>query len=52
MYISQKFFVEWEMFKCYREKTRALYVKKYFFPENRAVYEVMWKKIWQSWTGH
>jgi len=20
--------------------------------ENRAVYEIMWKKIWYSWTGH
>jgi len=23
-----------------------------FFPDNPAIYEIMWKKIWYSRTGH
>jgi hypothetical protein len=27
-------------------------LNSFFPPENRAIYEIMWKKIWYSWTGH
>jgi hypothetical protein len=43
-----EFFLEWETFqkkKC-RENKNTHFVLNNFFPENRAVYEKMWKGLW------
>ena len=46
LYLAQ-FFLEWEMFQTkvvQKIKTHIVYLTT-FFPENRAVYEIMWKNI-------
>ena len=38
-----EFFIEWETFQAkVVEKKHAFYFQQIFFPENRAVYEIMW----------
>ena len=49
-----KFFLEWEMFQIKvveKIKTYILCSVTFFFSENRAVYEIMWRKD-SSQTGH
>jgi hypothetical protein len=43
--------LEWETFqtKLYRKAKHTFHVQYIFFPENRAVYEIMWKKYCTSW---
>ena len=46
-YLAQ-FFLEWEMFQTKvveKIKTQILFSVTFFFFENRAVYEIMWKNI-------
>jgi hypothetical protein len=43
-----EFFLEWEIFKTkVVEKIKTHFVFKKFFPENPAVYEIMWKNMVQ-----
>jgi hypothetical protein len=47
-----KFFLEWEMFQInVVEKIKTHFMFSDFFPENRAVYEIM-RKIWWSQRGN
>jgi len=38
--------------KICREIQNTHFVSQYLFFENRAVYEIIWKKIIYNWTGH
>jgi hypothetical protein len=37
------FFLEWEMFQTFRENQNKHFVFNNFFPENRTLYEILWK---------
>jgi len=47
--ISFKYF--W-IVKCFRENQHTCFMFNNVFPQNCAVYEVMWKKLWYSQTVH
>jgi len=51
-YLAQ-FFLEWEMFQTKAvQKIKTHFEFSYFFsPENRAVYEIMWKKYCRAGQG-
>ena len=46
-------FLDWEIFqKKVPGRWKTCFVFNFFPPENRAVYEIMWKKMWYRQTGH
>ena len=47
-----QFFLEWEIFQTKAvEKIKTHIFCSITFFENRAVYEIMWKKYWRAWQA-